>query len=426
MLEKIVNLGNGVDGLFIKNDRFNSTLLSFHFFLPLNAESIERNALLPFLLSSCTKEYKDFTALNIRLLELYGGILSSNVNKNGDNLHISINLNLVNNDLTFENEDIISKGADLLFSMLFAPFLNGDSFSQKDVEREKRQTIDRIEGEINNKRSFARSRLTAEMFGNDPYGLFVYGKAEKVLKITGEELYSAWQELLNSAYVRLHVVGKTLPDGIFEKLGKEFSNIKRENVLSLKKAALLPKTQKVNTVTEYFAVSQGKLTLGYTCSENGEREEALPHLLFSDIFGGGTYSKLFNNVREKQSLCYYCSAATVFKKGYMLVDSGIDPQNAQKVIDAVNHELDEIKKGNINEFEIESSKKAIYENLMSCYDSASSLDLWYSRSLDNDKLLSPLEVAEKIKGITKEEIVRAANTYDLHTIYKLLPEGSGE
>lgn len=424
MLEKFVNLGKGVDALFIKNDRFNSTLLSFHFFLPLNSESIEKNALLPFLLSSGTNEYKDYTSLNIRLLELYGGILSSNVNKSGDNLHISISLNLINNELTFEKEDIISKGADLLFSMLFTPSLNGESFVDTDVEREKRQTIDRIEGEINNKRSFARSRLTAEMFGSDPYGLFIYGKAENVLKITGEELYFAWKELLTSAYIRLHIVGKSLPDGIFEKLEKEFSKIKRENVLSIRKAVLLPQAEKINTVTEHFAVSQGKLTLGYTCSENGDREEALPHLLFSDIFGGGTYSKLFKNVREKQSLCYYCSAAAVFKKGYMLVDSGIDPQNAQKVIDAINHELDGIKKGNIDDFEIESSKKAIYENLMSCYDSASSLDLWYSRSLDKDKLLSPLEVAEKIKEITPQEIVRAANSYNLHTIYKLLPEGS--
>ena len=426
MKEQIVNLGNGVDALFIKNDRFNSTLLSFHFFVPLNAETIEKNALLPFLLSSCTEEYKDYTALNIRLLELYGGILSSSVNKSGDNLHICISLNLINNDLTFDNEDIITKGADLLFSMLFKPSLEGLAFTDKDVQREKRQTIDRIEGEINNKRSFARSRLLAEMFGSDPYGLFVYGKAENVVKITGEELYETWKQLLTSAYIRFHVVGKTLPLKTFENLGVAFSNISRENVLGVKKATLLPPTDKVNTITEKLSVSQGKLTLGYTCSQNGEGEEALPHLLFSDIFGGGAYSKLFRNVREKQSLCYYCSASAAFKKGYMIVDSGIDAANAQRLIDAVNHELDDIKNGNIDNADIESSKKSIYENLMSCYDSAASLDMWYCRSLDKDKVFSPESVADKINSITKEQIVNAANCYKLHTIYKLLPEGSEE
>ena len=123
MQQPIVNLGKGVDALFIKNDRFNSTLLSVHFFVPLNSQTIEKNALLPFLLSSCTDEYKDYTKLNIRLLELYGAILSSSVNKSGDNLHITLSLNLINNDLTFDNEDIITKGADLLFSMIFNPSL---------------------------------------------------------------------------------------------------------------------------------------------------------------------------------------------------------------------------------------------------------------------------------------------------------------
>ena len=423
MENRVVRLGKGVDGLYIKNDRFNSTLISFHFFVPLNSKTISANALLPFLLSSCTDKYKDYTDVNIRLLELYGAMLSASVQKKGDSLHIRLKINLINDELTFENEGILSKGADLLFSLVFEPSLSGKSFCEKDVAREKCKTIDRIEGEINNKRSFARTRLIEKMFGTDPYGLFVYGKTDEVESITGEKLYDAWQQLLSTAYIRLHIVGKHLPDGIFENLKARFENIKRENVVNITNAVLLPESENVNTVTEYYAVTQGKLTMGYTCSDNGEGDKALPHLIFSDIFGGGTYSKLFKNVREKQSLCYYCSASGVFKKGYMLVDSGIDAQNADRVIEAVGKELNDIKNGNIDDCEIESSKKAVCETLMSYYDSASSLDLWYAKSIDID-LWSPKEMAEKIKSITKEQIVNAANCYKLHTIYKLLPEGS--
>lgn len=425
MENRVVKLGHGIDGLYIKNDRFNSTLISFHFFVPLDSKTISANALLPFLLSSCNDKYKDYTDLNIRLLELYGAMLSASVQKKGDSLHICLKINLINDELTFENEDILSKGADLLFSMVFEPSLNSRSFCEKDVAREKCKTIDRIEGEINNKRSFARTRLIEKMFGSDPYGLFVYGKADEVESMTGEELYNAWQHLLSTSYVRLHIVGKHLPDGVFENLKARFQNIKRENIANISKAALLPKAESVNTVTEQYAVTQGKLTMGYTCSDNGEGDKALPHLVFSDIFGGGTYSKLFKNVREKQSLCYYCSASAVFKKGYMLVDSGIDAQNADRVIEAVGKEFDDIKNGKIDDCDIESSKKAVCETLMSYYDSASALDLWYAKSIEND-LCSPKEMAERIKGITKEQIVKAANCYTLHTIYKLLPEGSNK
>ena len=144
----------------------------------------------------------------------------------------------------------------------------------------------------------------------------------------------------------------------------------------------------------------------------------------SDIFGGGAYSKLFRNVREKQSLCYYCSASAVFKKGYMIVDSGVDEKNAEQLIDAVNNELNEIKKGNFDDSDIANSKKAIREILMSYYDSASTLDLWYCRNFEKEHIVSPMEFADKIISITKEEIISAANCYKLHTIYKLLPEGS--
>ena len=421
-MEKVINLGQGIDGLFIQNDRFNSTLLSFHFFVPLNAQTIEKNALLPFLLSSSTDKFKDYTELNIRLLELYGGILSASVNKSGDNLHIVISLNLINNDLTFEKEDIITEGANLLFSMVFKPSLDGEAFCEKDVVREKRQTTERIEGEINNKRAFARSRLLSEMFGSDPYGLFVYGKAENVEKITAKDLYSSWKDLLCSAYVRLHIVGKSLPDGIFENLKSGFSNIKRENVLSITKAALLPESEKVNVVTEHYAVTQGKICLGYTCSDNGGGEKALPHLVFSDILGGGAYSKLFRNVREKQSLCYYCSASSVRQKGFMVVSSGIDDKNADKVIKAVLKELSAVQKGEFEDFALNASKKSITDSLNAYYDSSVALDAWYGTNLSKEEILTPKAAIEAINKISKEEIINAAKGLKLHTVYKLLSQ----
>ena len=426
MDKKSIELYEGIEGLFIKNDRFNSTVISIHFFIPLDKKTVSKNALLPFLLSSCTDKYKEYTDLNIRILELYGAGLSVSVRKNGDNLHLCLSINVINDELTFNKEGILLEAADLLCSMVLEPSLCGKSFCEKDVSREVRKNVDRIEGEINNKRAFARTRLVAEMFGQDPYGLFVYGKTDEVLSITGEELYNEWQSLLDSSYIKFHVIGNHCPNEIFEQLKERFSRIARKNVTDISRPALLSETNNVNIVTEYFDVSQGKLALGYTCSENGEEEAALPHLIFSDIFGGGTYSKLFRNVREKESLCYYCSASAAFKKGYMIVDSGIDPENADRVIEAVNRELEDIQKGNIDDFEIESSKKAVYENLMSSYDNANALDFWYSKASNVEKRLSPADTAQKIKEITKEQITRAARCYKLHTIYKLLPERSVE
>ena len=50
--------------------------------------------------------------------------------------------------------------------------------------------------------------------------------------------------------------------------------------------------------------------------------------LMNALLGGTPHSLLFRNVREKLSLCYYCASSYDRLKGILLVDSGVDGQNA--------------------------------------------------------------------------------------------------
>ena len=141
-----------------------------------------------------------------------------------------------------------------------------------------------------------------------------------------------------------------------------------------------------------------------------------------DIFGGGPYSRLFTNVREKMSLCYYCTASSVRYKGFLTVDSGVETENAQKAIDEILNQLEIMKKGEFSQNEFDSSIKSICDSLKTYYDSQNSLDLWYALKINNQNLYSPEDIIEKIKQITKEDVVFAAKGVNLHTIYKLLPK----
>ena len=76
MSVKVTQLSNGAEGVFIKNDRFNTTLVSFNFYMPLKPETAADYALLPFVLTTCSKEYPDFSKLNFKLSKLYGAELS--------------------------------------------------------------------------------------------------------------------------------------------------------------------------------------------------------------------------------------------------------------------------------------------------------------------------------------------------------------
>lgn len=421
MSVQVFDIANGVQGLFIENKHLNTTLISYNFYLPLNRENMAKFSLLPYLITSCSADYPEFTKLNLRLFELYGADLSCAVSKNGDYLHVRLGINTINDQLSFDSCKPVEEAAELITKLVFEPSLTGKSFKREDVQREKRKTIERIEGEINNKRSFARTRLLNCMFSNDPYGKFIYGTADEVEKIDPKELYLVWKNLLETAIVRINIVGKSLPHGFFQNIKDRFGKFERENVAPKGLFVKLEEADEVQYVTERFDVSQGKIVMGFSSKLHGTLKEAAALTLCGDIFGGGPYSKLFENVREKQSLCYYCSASARRTKGFLLVDSGIEEKNAEKLVEAVMEQLGDIKNGKFDGSLIEASKKSIIDSLEGCYDSARALDGWYSK--EPGVLCSPKEAVEIIRAVTKEEIIKAANGLKLHTVYRLLPKG---
>ena len=162
--------------------------------------------------------------------------------------------------------------------------------------------------------------------------------------------------------------------------------------------------------------------MGFSSDMCGDDDVSLPLMVMTDIFGGGPYSKLFANVREKMSLCYYCSASSVRGKGLITVDSGVEAENADKAQKEILAQLDAVKNGDFADFEYEASLKSLRDSLNSYNDSQVLLDTWYALKAGNKALYSPEEIGEKISAITREDIINAAKGVKLHTVYKLLPK----
>lgn len=426
MSPQVLKLSDGVEGLFIKSSRFNTTLISCNFYLPIKSERVAENALLPFILTSCSKKYPNFSKLNYKLNKLYGANLDASAEKYGDFQLLKMKISVINDRFTLDGESLLLQAAELICGLVFEPSVEGNSFLTADVEREKRKAIEHIKGEYSEKRVYAKKRLIEEMYKGEPYGVDKCGKVEEVEKITGESLYKAWQSLLKNAFIRFHVVGSEMPAGLFEYITEKFSALERENITDCKKSAPTKPAENVKVVTEDMKVNQGKLVMGFSSELYGNDDVTLPFLVMGDIFGGGPYSRLFANVREKMSLCYYCSASSVRMKGLLTVESGIETVNAEKAQQEILNQLEIIKKGEFSDFEFESSKKSICDSFNGYSDSQNSIDAWYTLKVNNDNVYSPQEVAEKVRNVSREEVIKAANGVKLHTVYKLLPADKGE
>lgn len=424
MSAKLLNLADGVEGLFVKNDRFNTTLISYNFYLPLKKETVASYALLPFILTSCGKDYPDFSKLNLKLAKLYGARLNASAEKYGDYQLLKMTISVINDRFSLDGESLVKSASLLLLNLIFSPNTEDGAFLTEDLEREKRKAIEHIKGEISEKRIYAKKRLIEEMYENSPYGIPKCGTVEDVEAITEKSLYNAWERMLQTAFVRVQVVGSAVPTGLFEDITERFSVTERKNITDCKISEPTEKRNTVKRVTDNMDVTQGKLCLGFSAEMCGNDDTTLPLMVMTDIFGGGPYSRLFSNVREKMSLCYYCSASAVRQKGLITVESGIETENALKAEKEILNQLEAVKKGEFSDFEFQSSIKSISDSLNSYNDSQNSIDLWYAIKVNNNSVYSPEDIAEKLKNITREDVVNTANGVTLNTVYKLLPEGA--
>lgn len=417
-----VVISKGVEGIFIENSRFNTTLISFNFYLPLKKEDISANAMLTYILSTCSGKYGGFKAMNRRLNMLYGADVAVSAVPVGDAQLLRFVITAINDRFTPNNDAVISKACEYIMSLIFEPKIQDSAFFDEDVIREKRKMLEDIKAELNDKRTFARKRLKEEMFENDPFGIGKLGTIEGADILTGKDLYKAWERMLSSSFVRVHVIGEALPEGLFEQIGEKFSSVERNDVFDYKKVKPVKSRESVKRVIDRMDVIQGKLVMGFSSEVFGNDECSIPLMVATDIFGGGPYSKLFTQVREKLSLCYYCSASSVRNKGFVMVDSGLEAENQQKAQDEILLQLKKVQNGEFTDFEFDSSLKSIAQSLQSYQDSLSSLDVWYALKIHNEKLLSPEDVVSLVDNITRDDVKNAAAGIKLHTVYLLLPE----
>lgn len=423
MIENIekIEIANGVRACFVNSDRFKTNIMSVHIVLPLESD-MEANSLLCYMLRRRCAKYPSMTDLNRRLAELYGASLACGISKNGDSQDICFRIVSVSDRFALSDEGISKNCTELLLDVLFDPKLENGNFCEEDIELEKRLLIEKIEGEFSEKRVYAKDRLIEEMFKGSAYGKGRFGDKDEIKNVTNERLLKAWKSYLENAVIQFNFVGET-DESVKELLCEKFASIDRSNVVEIK-TEFKASADEVKKVDEKLAVKQGKLVMGLRTGLENEDENFFPTRVMTDMFGGGPYSKLFMNVREKMSLCYYCSARFSKDKGIILVQSGIEDENEKKATDAILAELDNMKNGSFTSEEIENSKKGLTDAFLSVGDTPESIDAWIGARVLEEDIILPQEYAEKINLVTAEEIKTAAEKVTLDTVYMLSGDGT--
>lgn len=414
-------IGKGIHYNSIINKRQKTNTIIIHLVTELTENTASQNAIIPYLLANSSNTFPTLTALNKKLAELYGAVLKGAVSKKGDSQTLSLMAGCINNRYTFEKENITEELVKIMTDCLINPNIENDGFCKKDFELKKQELIDDIDAEINEKRSYAFKRANLNIFKNEPAALSVKGNREQAEKLTPEICYHQYKNLLRTAQIEIIFVGAEESNECKEIFTQTFNNIERdfsENNTSSKSS---PKDE-VCRVIEKHDVAQSKMVIAFKTNY----DNIVAMKLMNAIFGATPISKLFDNVREKLSLCYYCSSGINDKKGVVYVDSGVEHFNTQKAENEILNQLEAMCTGDFTDEEIENARKAIINSWKGINDGARSIADWYFNQAYNGTSNSPEDQIEKLMKVSREEIIDAAKSLKLDTVYILSGKESAE
>lgn len=402
-------------------DKFKTGCVSVSMALPMD-ERMAANSLLVYLLKRSCKAYPELSLLNGRLDELYGAVLGAGVSKNGEAQVLTLSITSLADKFALEGESIQLEAAQLLSDIIFKPNVKNSSFGAESLAMEKRLLIQRIEEEMNDKRTYAFNKCISYMCQNEAYGKDKYGTVEEIENVKMAEVYDAWKNMLSTAVFQITVVGAADADRVASVFEKHFEKIERKPAEI--ETVFIQRGRRFNHYEEKFPVNQGKLVMGFRAGMQHRRDNIFAMTVMNDIFGMGTYSKLFMNIREKMSLAYYCWSRLVASKGIVLVESGIDTDKERKVSAEVLSQLSDLRNGKTDPEVLESSKRALRER--HTFTNPEGILGWYSAQVTCDEIITPDEMVSGIEQVTMDDVCAAAKKLSIDTIFMLSAQEEAE
>lgn len=405
----------------IYDEKYKTEYLTLFFSLPLTAENSACASLTARVLQRGSRSFPTMKELSCALDENYACSVGAGAFKCGEREIFSINLVNIKDRYALSGEKIFDRGVEILLDLFFNPLVENGAFLAEYVEGEKQNLIDSINAQINNKAAYSKRRFIASMCAEEAFSVNGEGDVETVKALTPEKIFDFYKNVIMASPCDIFYVG--------EKNGDEVCSL-FSRLAEMKPSVSLPETEiiysprELKRVEESLDIAQGHLWIGFRTGITYSSKNYLDAVLFNMVLGGDVTGKMFMNLREKMSLCYTCHSSMDSNKGLLMAYAGIDPSNVEKTEKAFFEQLDKIRSGEITDEEISDAKKSFANRMREIMDNPSLLPLWYFMRLGTHR--DPESDARDIERVSREDIVKIANSIIPDTVYVLAGKGSNE
>ena len=401
----------------VQSDKFKTGCFSLNLLRPMKKEEAAANALIPSVLLRGSETCPDIASISAKLDELYGASVGTLVRKKGEVQLVGFYCDYVQDE--YVDEPVFAPLMAFLAELLLNPRLENGAFPEAVVDSEKLNLENAMLSRINDKRTYAASQLIRTMCAGQPYGIPRIGEPEDLKNITAKSLYAHYRDLLATSRVELFYMGSLSPEAVTKVLQAALAELPRAEVFVPVGTTPAPQARPVQEKTERLDVTQGKLSLGFFTDITAKDPRYPALVLAATVFGGGATSKLFTNVREKMSLCYYASASFEKFKGVLSVSSGVEFSKLETAKTEILRQLEACQAGDITDDELESARGYLVSDLKIAMDSPGRLDDYYMGQILLEQDGTMQDLASAIARVTKQEAADAIQALRLDTIYAL-------
>ncbi len=418
--KSFVEIANGVKLLCVNSNKFKTNCVKVDLYLPIGEYFAAQNVLAS-IMSHTSKQYDTFKAFNGKIESLYGADFDVSLATIGEKVRMRFSIEVPDDRFSLDGNSIIEDAVKFLVDIIKNPNCENKEFDKTSTEREIRFTLENIEAEKNDKRAYAVSRLRQLMCQNEPYGIDREKLENDVKNLNGKKLYDAYSNMLETATIVITACG-SLDEKMLKNEFSSFANSIPNRRVAPLETVFVKSADKIRYFKDEMDVNQAKLVIGLRSGMENADDSYFPFRVMTDIFGGGPYSRLFLNVREKMSLCYYCGARLLREKGVIFIQSGIEEENYEKALNEILNQLNIMQKGDFTDEDFNSSIIALSDAFKGVEDSPVAVCTFYGSQAFDEVVVSGAEYAEKIAVVTREQVTECAKRVTVDSVYLLAGE----
>ena len=401
---------------FIKTKKFKTITVKVVFHTPIKKEDITKRNMLSDILLQSSEKYDSRRSLTIESEELYAADLVTGNQRLGNYIFTSFTLQVLEDKYT--EEENLNKSLEFLSEIIFHPDIKNNAFSEEKLAIVKTNTEVELNSIKEHATTYSHIRAVEAYDKNSPVSYRMIGYMEDLENINTSNLYETYQNMIDNDYVDIFVVGNY---DSFEMLTMIKKYFRFKKVKKKKESYLLPvkKCRRRRLIArETIENAQSKLVIISSIAKMSEYERNYSLILANLILGGGPDSKLFKEVREKNSLCYSINSRLYGLDSLLIITAGIDKNNFTKTVDLITENIIKMKKGKFTDKDLIVAKE--FFNAAASQIEESEHRMIHEILMEEILKLEPLKNRlDKINKVTKADIVKVCKKINMDTVFLL-------